>query len=78
MWILGFIGLIMFFENFKLSLRIGTTASLMMAYITHLGNIRKELPQVSHTSLIYWLIYGSILVNILCLVESLMHLNDSN
>ena len=76
-WFLGWIGYGIFYVNFsEFQDRLAAIATLMIAYIAHLMVIRSEVPPTNRTSLIYWLVYGSIFVNIACMIDSINRRNN--
>ena len=69
-WILGWVSLAVFFQDWGLADRIASIATLMVAYTAFMGVIRQELPPSSSITFIEILVYGSITMNIICLIES--------
>ena len=71
LWILGFITLLIFFQDTTLSGRIASIATLTLAFIAFIPTINSQIPQTPYVKLIEILIYLETLTTILCLIDSL-------
>ena len=72
LWILGWISLAIFLQDFGLADRIASIATVMVAYTQFFTIIRNELPPTSQFTMMEGLINFSILINIICLIESVI------
>ena len=77
-WILGWVSLAIFFQDFELSNRISSIATIMVAYTQFLSIVRGELPPTPKITFIEVLINASIIINIFCLIESVSMRESKN
>jgi hypothetical protein len=57
LWILGFITLLIFFQDTALSGRIASIATLTLAFIAFIPTINSQIPQTPYIKLVEILIY---------------------
>ena len=71
-WILGWVSLAIFFQDFGLGDRIASIATVMIAYTQFFVIIRQQLPKTHKITFMETLINTSIIINIFCLIESVL------
>ena len=69
-WVLGWVSLEIFLQDFGLADRIAPIATVMVAYTQFLTIVRDELPPTPKITFMEVLIEASIMINIFCLIES--------
>jgi hypothetical protein len=72
LWILGFITLCVFFQSADIGSRIGTIATLTLAYIAFLPTINSTIPATPYVKAVEILVYLQIMATILLLIQSLI------
>ncbi len=68
---LGFINLLIFFQEPSLSGRIAAIATLTLAFIAFIPTINSQIPQTPEIKLIEFLVYMETVASVLCLIQSL-------
>ena len=66
LWLLGVIGLGIFFQDTGLADRLGSLAGLMIGYVALLPNIREQLPPSPNITLVEIFVYLQIMMTTLC------------
>jgi hypothetical protein len=70
--LLAIINLCVFFQDYKLSERISSIATIMVAYTTFLPTIRQSIPKSPNAIMLDYILYGLISTSLLCLFGSWM------
>jgi hypothetical protein len=78
LWVLGFINLLIFFQDNRLADRIAVIATLTLAFIAFIPTINEQIPETPYVKLVEILVYIETAANILCLVQSVMIRNEDN
>lgn len=71
LYVLGFINLLIFFQDISLAGRIGAIATLTLAFIAFIPTINDQIPQTPNIKLVEILVYMETIASILCLIQSL-------
>lgn len=71
LWVLGFINLLIFFQDITLAGRIGAIATLTLAFIAFIPTINDQIPTTPNIKLVEILVYMETVASILCLIQSL-------
>lgn len=69
-WILGLIGLMVFFQETSFSGRLATIATLALAFVAFLPTINDSIPQTPHLKLVDILILMELAALVLLIIES--------
>lgn len=77
LWVLGFINLLIFFQDRSLSGRIAAIATLTLAFIAFIPTINEQIPQTPNIKLVEILIYIETIASILCLIQSLLYKDET-
>ena len=72
MWLVGWIGLAVFFQSSEFADRLATIATVMLAYLAFMPVVRDQLPPNPSITFIEILIYLLIGGTFLCLIESFL------
>lgn len=72
LWVLGFINLLIFFQDPTLADRLAIISTLTLAFIAFVPTINEKIPQTPYIKLVEILVYTLALATVLCMIDSVL------